>query len=354
MSIKLDAGSFRAVLSALRGLYPADCPLYYSVSGSRLTLESAGGTHTFNISLSVEADEIIPLQKTTVGAFTQYSALLSEYTDVVLSDVTITRAEDSSCYTLVVHKDLKSGTDTIPCVKLSKQMTTAEITESERESLIRSRDTYTGEKEFTCPASISVAANKANILRADALYLRGKQAYCMSGDGVCRVRTPELDENLARVLDADFLYRITKLGAERYDFYAGFMLCEATEVTYKLGVPQKAEAHPLSADVLGMFDAVKPAVRVYCKEVFAVYGRGPLRVCADGTLRLADSTQLSAPYILPIAASSPSVALSETVSRAAGAEFTVGVVERNGHYVAGVSGECDIMFNIQAQKESGV
>jgi hypothetical protein len=335
--VKLDANSLRIVLSALRSLYGVNDQLYYSVINGKAIFESAGGAHRFIISFPVDGGEL-PLRKTSVGAFTQLLSILREY-----ADLSVTGAAFDSGDLAVGKEGKQTENGGAVRLRLSKELPVVTLSDSERRSVMEGRDTYTGEKMFTCPASVGVAASKAHVLESDTLYFRGKAIYCMSGNGVCRVQADELDDGISTQLDAEFTYRVTRLGAESYDFYPDYATFEIDGVVFKLGMVVK-ETRALSQNVTELFDQIPPFARVYSEGVYALYCKGPLRVCADGTLLLKDGTELSAPFILPLSNDISETVIPEAVARAAGSTFTVGAADFKGRVVACVSGECDILL----------
>jgi hypothetical protein len=350
--IGLDANSLRIALSALRAMYGDTDPLYYSVGGGSVVLESAGGAHRFIITFSVDSG-VLPIQKTTVGAFTRFLSMLREYDDLAVSAVNIVSGD------LIVDKSIKRDGDngeTETCSRLLKTMPKSVLSKTEIDMVVSGRGAYTGKKMFSCDASIGVAASKAGILGADTLYLRGKNIYCMSGGGICRVKDAELDDTIDTQLDSAFVYRLTKLGAETYDFYPGYVVCTVGDVAFKLGMADRSGVRVLSPKILELFDEITASARVYAREVYALYGKSSLRIDHDGGLVLGGGVRLSAPFILPLsgdAADMADMVIPESVARAAGDSFTAGALTLNGKAVAGVFGECDIVYSQSVSPEGG-
>ena len=359
MFIRVEPDSLRTSLQALRTLYSSDDDVFYSVENGKMIIESVGGTHRFYIEFPIKGEKDLPMQKTTIGTLTQLLTMLGEYPDLLLTEAAITGSDTSQAISLKVTKQLKEGkNDPVDCLSLSKIMLVMNLTDSEKEKVLQSRATYTGDLLFECPAAVSVAAQKAHILKADGLYLRGKVIYCSSGDGVCRVRVPEMDENLKQKIDAEFAYNVVKLGAEKYDFYDDHVECTVGDVLFKVGIPRKAVDRDISADILDLFDTIEADdVRVYCKEVRSLHGTGPLRILPNKTMVVDSKATIGAPYILPLkdnifelreseySVKQQSVTVSYTVAQAAGDEWTVGLGLHRGKAVAKVSGDCDILFN---------
>lgn len=359
MLIKLNPDALRTALQALKTLYAGEIDAYYSVENNKMNIESVGGTHRFLVQFAVEGDTGLTMQKTTVGTLTQLLALLGEYSDLHLTDAAIADVEGSTAHALTVTKKLKEDKDKYKdCMTISKTMLVTTLPDGEKNTVLQSREKYTGEVLFECPAAIQVAAHKAHILKADGLYLRGKMVYCSSGDGVCRVSVPELADDLVQDLDAEFTYGLVRLGAEKYDFYAEHVVCEVNGVTFYLGIPKKAVTRELSADVLNLFDTIQADdVRVYGKEVRSIHGMGPLKIMPNKTMLLDNKVKVGAPYILPLkdtifqvgeahAMRQQSVTVSQPVFQAAGDEWTLGIgLVKNNRVVAKVSGDCDILFN---------
>lgn len=359
MYIKLDQESLRTALQALRTLYAGDDDVYYSVENGKMIIESVGGMHRFCIDFAVSGTDTLAMQKTTIGTLTQLLSMLGEYSDLLLTEVAIMDDPNTTAYVLKVSKQLKIGSgDPVDCLSLSKTMLVTMLTETEKENVLKSRAAYTGNMLFECPAAISLAATKAHILKAEALHVRGKDVYCASGDGICRVKVPELADDLVQTIDADFVYSLVKLGADKYDFYADHVECVVGDVTFKLGIPRKAEEKNISADIMALFEKISSDdVRVYCKEVRSIYGNGPLRIMPNKTMLLDNKITVGAPYVLPLkdtifqiqdsgmSTKQLAVTVSYAIAQAAGDSWTVGVAAVKDKTVAKVSGECDILFN---------
>ena len=360
MLIKLNPDSLRTSLQALRSLYAGEVDVFYSVQNNKLNMESVGGMHRFLIQFDVDGDSDLPMQKTTVGTMTQLLSLLGEYPDLQLTEVAITSVEGATSHALTVTKKLKEDKENlVDCLSISKTMLVTTLPEGEKNTVLESRDKYAGDLLFECPAAIQMAANKAHTLKADGLYLRGKVVYCSSGDGVCRVKVPELSDDLKQDLDAEFTYDLVKLGAEKYDFYSEHVICEVGEVTFHLGIPKKAVSRELSSEVLDLFDDIQADdVRIYGKEVRSLHGAGPLKVLPNKTMLLDNKIKVGAPYILPLketifqvgdseySMKQQSVTISQPVVQAAGDEWTLGIgLVKNNRVIAKISGDCDILFN---------
>lgn len=357
--IKVQPDSLRTALQALRTLYTADASVFYSVENGKMIIESVGGTHRFLMEFAVSGEDTLAMQKTTLGTLTQLLSMLGEYPDLLLTDAELTDSDDVGPLALKVTKQLKTGkTDPVDCLALSKVLRVTVLPDTEKETVLKSRASYKGDVLFECPAAISVAAQKAHILKADGLYVRGKLIYCSSGDGICRVHVPEMDANLIQQIDADFAYSLIKLGALKYDFYDEHVVCDVGEVKFTLGIPRKALERNLSDEVLGLFDLITAdEVRVYCKEVRSIHGNGPLRLLPNKTMVVDNKATLSAPFVFPLkdtifqikeneyTVKQQSVTVSYTVAQAAGDVWTVGLCSIKGKTVAMVSGDCDILFN---------
>jgi len=360
--IKVEPDSLRIALQALRTLYTNDDDVFYSIEDGKMIIESVGGTHRFFLDFEVSGEGSLAMQKTNIGTLTQLLSLLGEYPDLLLTEAAMTDDSEFGALSMKVTKQLKAGkNDPVDCLALSRGMLVTTLTDNEKETVLKSRAAYTGDLLFECPAAISVAATKAHILRADGLYLRGKVIYCSSGDGICRVKVPEMDENLTQKIDAEFAFTITKLGAEKYDFYEDHVVCTVGGVTFRLGIPRKAVDRTISEEVLALFDTIPSNdVRVYCKEVRSLYGNGPLRILPNKTMIVDNKATLGAPYVLPLkdtifqlkesefSSKQQAVTVSYTVAQAAGDVWTVGVGVSRGKTVAMVSGDCDILFTTYA------
>ena len=115
MFIKIAPVSLKIALQGLRTLQTPDCPLYYSVEGGRFVFESTGGTHRFNISFDAGGVDTLPLQKTTVAAFTQRLTLLDEYPDLTVTEAAITdETELKAAALLIIKKQKKNKSQQTP------------------------------------------------------------------------------------------------------------------------------------------------------------------------------------------------------------------------------------------------
>jgi hypothetical protein len=335
-SIELKRDAFRKALNALKNMYDADTSLYFSVENGRFQLESAGGAG-FYVYLGSEGADL-PMQKTSVGAFTANLSLLNEYSDLVVDRITL--CVDTNELTVT-----KKATDTDVLLQHTKKLTVLGVSESEKEAVLKNRENFKGDVRLVCPPSIANAVAKVNILKGELMYLRGKYVYAMSGEGVCRVFDDNLHEDTGLDLDTAFMVNLVKLDAENYTFYAGFALCEVDGATFYLSMPQRATERELSATVIEMFGSVTPSIRVYWREVVVMYGATGGVKLENGSLTLnSENIKLGAPYVLPLVETSFNMLVSDAVTRAAGDVWTAGMCNVEGRRVGLVSGDCDVLF----------